>query len=85
MGLPSPHCGFQSTERHEECPKCGIIIEKLFFKDVREGLEEELLLLKYQLEPKELAEWMGKVPHARGGEPSSPVVAAPRSSQANSG
>jgi hypothetical protein len=59
---PASHCGFKSPERLDECPKCGIIVRKLFQIDVREGLAEESLLLKYQLTPAQFPEWMGSVP-----------------------
>jgi len=92
---PSSHCNFNSPERQEECPKCGIIVRKLFQRDVREGVEEEQLLLKYQITPGEFAEWMQGVPGdclaereiaLLGVNPADPSTAqAPRSLTAHGG
>jgi hypothetical protein len=58
-----PKCGFKSFSRQQECPKCGVIISKLFAKDVQDGLDEELLIAKYQLTSDEFKIWIGYQAH----------------------
>jgi hypothetical protein len=82
---PVPHCGFESPERREECPKCGVIVRKLFHKDFREGLEKQALLLKYQLTQQELDAWISRTPIAYVREREKAVHARRRAPQRGAG
>jgi hypothetical protein len=61
-GWQCPNCGEIFPVRRDECPKCGVIVEKLFRKDLREGLNAEDLMIKYGLGEAQLAEWKRNVP-----------------------
>lgn len=55
-----PACGVAKAVRYEECPKCGVIVEKLFYKDLRSGLDDEALISKFGISTDELHEWKTK-------------------------
>lgn len=62
QGWECPNCGEILPVRLDECPKCGVIIEKLFRKDLRDGLDAQDLKHKYGLDEALLGEWKRSVP-----------------------
>lgn len=56
-GWRCPACGVTTPTKHAECPKCGVIVEKLFHKDLRAGLDDEALISKFGISKDELHEW----------------------------
>ncbi|MCX5863396.1 MAG: hypothetical protein NTW27_14925 [Deltaproteobacteria bacterium] len=57
-----PKCRESLPVRYDECPRCGIIVEKLFRKDLRDGLDDQSLITRYGLAEEELEEWKKSVP-----------------------
>ena len=56
-GWYCPACGITTPNRHDECPQCGVIVEKLFRRDVRLGLDDRSIGEKYRLNVEQVAAW----------------------------
>jgi hypothetical protein len=55
-----PKCGFQSPRRPVECQRCGVIVEKLFRKELSAGVDHSQLTEKYGLSTDEFKEWQSR-------------------------